>query len=270
LELSSRAENVPVVRQALNGLADAIGLAAADLNDISTAVTEACNNASAHAYGGGEGPLEVELAAGETTTLVTVRDRGIGLSVGEDQALAFPTGIDDALLGVGLPSIRGLTTDVRWREAEGGGTSVEMTFSTDPLMRQGHGSGLDALAPVAPASGALGNTIEVAIAPLAVACRVLPRLLRVSATRAHFPLDRHREAQRVLTTLLVDAAASWARADCVLAGLAAEVGVVELAIGPTTQTDAARLADAVAQIEPRASVVGPPENGQRLLLRFAR
>ena len=63
LSLSNRAENVLLVRQALSGLAEAVGLDPIALNDVSTAVTEACNNVVLHAYGGGEGPLEVELCA---------------------------------------------------------------------------------------------------------------------------------------------------------------------------------------------------------------
>jgi serine/threonine-protein kinase RsbW len=61
LSLPNRPENVLVVRQALTGVAGAIGLDAVETNDLNTAVTEACNNVVMHAYGGDEGPLEVGL-----------------------------------------------------------------------------------------------------------------------------------------------------------------------------------------------------------------
>jgi anti-sigma regulatory factor (Ser/Thr protein kinase) len=80
LNLSSRPENVVLVRQVLRGLADTVGLDAIELNDISTAVSEACNNVVSHAYPDGEGPLEVELRTSEDGLEVVVRDHGCGLS----------------------------------------------------------------------------------------------------------------------------------------------------------------------------------------------
>src|SRR5271166_4551302 len=129
LELSSRAENVPVVRQALSGLADATGLSPADLNDIGTAVTEACNNVSVHAYDDSEGPLAVELFARDATILVTVRDRGVGFVL-DGGAQEFPSEVDGELAGIGVPSIKALARNARWSEPAGGGTELQMTFST--------------------------------------------------------------------------------------------------------------------------------------------
>ncbi|HUB35408.1 MAG TPA: ATP-binding protein, partial [Solirubrobacteraceae bacterium] len=61
LEAINSAENVVLVRAALTGLAEAVGLGGSDLIDLQTAATEACNNVVRHAYGGDAGPLEVEL-----------------------------------------------------------------------------------------------------------------------------------------------------------------------------------------------------------------
>ena len=79
LDLSNRPENVVLVRETLAGVAEAVGLDAADLDDIRTAVTEACNNVVLHAYEGEEGALEVEIYALGGSCSVFVRDRGIGL-----------------------------------------------------------------------------------------------------------------------------------------------------------------------------------------------
>ena len=44
LSLENRPENVLIVRQVLSGVAEAASINALELNDISTAVSEACNN----------------------------------------------------------------------------------------------------------------------------------------------------------------------------------------------------------------------------------
>ena len=58
---SNKPENVLLVREMLTGVAETVDLDGSDLNDIRTAVTEACNNVVLHAYQGDEGPLEVEV-----------------------------------------------------------------------------------------------------------------------------------------------------------------------------------------------------------------
>jgi serine/threonine-protein kinase RsbW len=271
LELSSKAENVPVVRQALGGLAEVTGLSDADRNDIATAITEACNNASAHAYGGEEGPLEVELNASQTGMLVTVRDHGTGLALDGAAQHAFPTEVDDELSGIGLPSIQALAGQVRWSEPAGGGTAVEMTFSTNALSWEGNGRGFEGVEHVAIDAGALSNTIEVAMAPMAVARRVLPRLLRAVAVQADFSVQRHAQAQRVASALLADGC-SWAGSDCIQARLVAGGDCVELAIGPVAEADTSRLADAACLIEPglETSTLHLGGGAQRVVVRLER
>ena len=60
MSLPARAENVAVVRHALAGLAEEIGMDEAGIADLKTVVTEACMNVVVHAYEGEPGPLEVE------------------------------------------------------------------------------------------------------------------------------------------------------------------------------------------------------------------
>ena len=79
LSLENRPENVLIVRQVLSGVAEAAGINALELNDISTAVSEACNNVVQHAYGGGAGPMEVEIAPARPELRVIVRDHGSGI-----------------------------------------------------------------------------------------------------------------------------------------------------------------------------------------------
>src|SRR4029077_1553387 len=64
MSLPARAENVAVVRHALAGLAERLGMDEPSLADLKTVVTEACMNVVVHAYPEGEdGLLEVEAAA---------------------------------------------------------------------------------------------------------------------------------------------------------------------------------------------------------------
>jgi serine/threonine-protein kinase RsbW len=271
LELSSRAENVPLVRQALAGFADATGLSIPDLNDIGTAVTEACNNAAVHAYGGDEGPLEVELLAAETTTVVRVRDRGVGMVFDARSPVDFPTDVNGELTGLGVPSIQGLATNARWTEPEGGGTAVEMMFATGLLGSEPVGSGHPSLESIAIEPGQLASTIEAGMAPLGVARSVLPRLLRAMAARAHFSLERHADVQR-LGSVLLAGASGWASSGAVQARLVAGAASLELAIGPMAEEDASRLAEAVREIEPELDTSPMHLGGghQRLVLGLAR
>jgi serine/threonine-protein kinase RsbW len=269
LGLSSRAENVMVVRQALSGFADATGLASGELSDIGTAVTEACNNASVHAYDGGEGPLSVELEAWNATMVVTVRDRGVGVALDAGSPAQFPSDVDGELAGIGVPAIKALAKAVRWSEPPDGGTEVQMTFSTGPLSWEGAGAHDGFLEPFADQLDGRADTIEVGMAPVSVARRVLPRLLRVMASRAQFSVERHANVQSVAAAVLGAETASWLSYG-IQARLAAGHGSLEVAIGPVSVEDVSRLTAATGAIEPklRLSTEGMYDGSQRLVLHL--
>jgi len=115
LKLSNRPENVALVRAVLAGVAEAIDLDAEQLDDIRTAVTEACNNAVLHAYEGGEGPLEIDVRLpAEGRVAVVVRDAGIGIEprdvapAAEEPATGAPGSEEldgDIQPGSGIPGI---------------------------------------------------------------------------------------------------------------------------------------------------------------------
>ncbi|HTZ64024.1 MAG TPA: ATP-binding protein [Solirubrobacteraceae bacterium] len=271
LELSSRAQNVALVRQALRGLADATGLFPADLNDIGTAVTEACNNVSAHAYEGREGSLVVGLLARGATIVVTVRDRGVGLALDGGAPRVFPSDVDGELAGIGVPSIQALAKGARWSEPSGGGTEVEMTFSTGSLDWKGVGSGYAFAEPYSTEPGSLAEAIEVGMAPVSVAERVLPRLLRAMADRAHFSVERHEDVQRVGSAALLADPSMWS-ASGVHARLVASGSSLEVAVGPLCEEDVARVAVSACATEPNLSVSSERLAGKprRLVLRLDR
>jgi anti-sigma regulatory factor (Ser/Thr protein kinase) len=200
LSLSGSAENVLLVRQALNGLALSIDLDPLELNDVNTAVSEACNNVVVHAYGGESGPLEVDIYAYEPTLRVVVRDHGNGIPPPGDAP------IEKAVGGIGLPVIHALTHDVELRDLDGEGTEVRMEFATartGALEQPSQPDRSDAL-PVGhePGGPSNPNTITIAIAPTALARTILPRVLSALAARAHFTTDRISDTQLLADTLL--------------------------------------------------------------------
>jgi serine/threonine-protein kinase RsbW len=123
LTVPARAESVPVVRQALSGLGQALGLDDSLIDDIKIAVTEACTNVVIHAYRDGEGPLEVRAWPQEGRLLVIVRDEGGGFA---PRAETSSPG-----LGLGLPLIAALSEEMRITTGEDGANEVHMLFDVE-------------------------------------------------------------------------------------------------------------------------------------------
>ena len=222
LDLSNRPENVVLVRETIAGVADAIGVDAADLDDIRTAVTEACNNVVLHAYGGDEGALEVEIYAEPASCGVLVRDRGIGLEP--------PVNRDQWIVGIGLPVIEALAEHVEFEETPGGGTEVRMRFATPGVRtlassrEQPRHLGEDEIGS--------GSTTTVTIAPVDPLARsVLPRLLGVLAARANFSTDRISDAHIVADALSAHATGATT-ADHLTVTVTIEPRSLELRLGP--------------------------------------
>jgi serine/threonine-protein kinase RsbW len=258
LNLSNSAENVPAVRQALAGFGEAIALEPLQLSDIRTALTEACNNASIHAYAGAEGPMEVELRAGGNEVGVTVRDRGRGLVLRAENLEASPP-IGDELPGLGLPAIHSLASTVEVRLREGGGTEIVMSFSTPQIRVSEAGELIGRLDSPWPVDERFVNTVELEMAPLMTARWVFPRVLRAIAARAYFPIDRLADAQRVGGVLLADD--DWDVPPLISAGIAATPEGIEFVLGPLTEQRIARLADVVRAVEPSIEILAEQNGG---------
>lgn len=224
LNLSNRPENVVLVRQTLSGLGETIGLDAIELNDISTAVSEACNNVVLHAYDGAEGPLEVEMYACKEPEVV-VRDKGAGIHP--------RTADDDELVvgGIGMPVIRALSDAVEFRDLDGQGTEVRMRFAASnaralELPHSDHGIDLD------PARlGQQADNMAIAVGPSLLARAVLPRIMCALAARAQFSTDRISD-----TEMVADAIAAHTEDSFSADRLNVEIGVtphnLSLRIGP--------------------------------------
>ncbi len=222
LSLAATAENVVLVREMLAGVADGVGLDEPHLNDIQTAVTEACNNAVLHAYGGEQGPLDVEVRLRKGTLAVGVLDRGVGMSARED----VEEGEGE---GIGLHVIRTLARTVEFDLPYGGGTLARMEFDAPKatLLEPDH-SGLDAYTLKLSESP---STTTVSITPIALARTVLPRLVSALATRAHFTTDRISDVQ-LLADALVAHAKSALSCDRLDVGVDVGTRALELNVAP--------------------------------------
>jgi serine/threonine-protein kinase RsbW len=126
LTLPARAENVAVVRHALGGLGDALGLEDDALSDVKLAVTEACTNVVLHAYPDEvEGPLSVSATMEPDGNIaVAVRDHGRGMT----------PRADSPGLGLGLPLIASLTEQLEVGSGpDHTSTEVRMVFRIQDL-----------------------------------------------------------------------------------------------------------------------------------------
>jgi serine/threonine-protein kinase RsbW len=225
LSLSNRAENVLLVRQALTGLAEAVGLDPIALNDISTAVTEACNNVVLHAYGGDEGPFEVELSTAVDGLDATVRDHGSGILPGVAVA-------EEVSGGIGLPVIQALSDTVEFRDVPGGGTEVRMHFEaacTEPLQESEdeEGAALEAID-----HGSPGDVMSMSVGPTSVARGVVPRVLSTLAARAYFSTDRISDTQLLADALVAHADGSTTSSGHLSVGVSVAPRHLEIRIGP--------------------------------------
>jgi len=181
LELESRPETLTLVRGMLGGIAELLAMDAELLDDVKTAVSEACNNVVLHAYPDGSGPLSVCLNILAAGIEVTVRDHGIGIpEIASD---------DDRIQGVGLPVIRALAQRAEFRSMPDGGTEVWMLF---PARRDGHTlfTCPDDPAPDDGVMSRLTGDAVVSVSPVELLSGVLGRLSRALAASARFSLDR--------------------------------------------------------------------------------
>lgn len=119
MSLPARAENVAVVRHALAGLAERIGMDEPSIADLKTVVTEACMNVVVHAYPEDEpGPLEVEATKDLDGLTVVVRDFGMGIRPRPE--------IDRPSLRIGLTLIAALSKSFEIKGGVDRGTEIRM------------------------------------------------------------------------------------------------------------------------------------------------
>ena len=129
LELESRLECPTLVRGALIGIGETRAGDPELLDDVKTAVSEACTHVVLHAYNGDPGPLAVTVAVGHDRGEAAVHDRGSGI-----QAVSSA----DDRMGVGLAVITALSERAEFISVPGEGTVARVAFA-DPCASAVHG-----------------------------------------------------------------------------------------------------------------------------------
>jgi serine/threonine-protein kinase RsbW len=222
LRLESSPETLTLVRGMLGGVGELLALDPELLDDLKTAISEACNNVVMHAYDGGTGPLTVCLYVLPDRIEAIIRDHGRGIP------LAAPS--DDRLQGVGIPIMRALAQQTAFRPVDDEGTEVWMQFAghreEEALYRFPSGA-----TPEDGWSDRLAGDAVVSLSPVSFVGGVLGRLARAMAARARFSLDRFSDVYLVTDALAahVTGAASTGR---IAFGISTETRRLELTIGP--------------------------------------
>jgi anti-sigma regulatory factor (Ser/Thr protein kinase) len=214
------------VRQALRGLAEALSLDEIELNDISTAVTEAANNVVSHAYEGRPGPLEVEIGVDHGTVAVLVRDQGIGIG-----DAAYEPADEDAPGGIGLPVMRALARAVDFEEPAAGGTVVCMEFASEHARPPGEPLDAEQFELAPDEREDPRDAMSIAVGPPALARPVLRRVLAALAARARFSSARVALTQRLGEELVDHLVGSDTRGR-LTAGITLAPRSLDLTVGP--------------------------------------
>ncbi len=245
LRLESTPETLTLVRGVLGALSELLALDAELLDDLKTAISEACNNVVLHAYGGESGPLEVILSVSDTSIEAVVADEGAGIPEGADP--------EEGVHGVGLPLIKALTHDVAFLRPAGGGTEVRMAFSghrgAQPLFTHPP--------PVAPdddwATQLSGDAV-VSLSPVSFLGPVLGRLARALAARARFSLDRFSDVYLVTDAIAAHTTRAASRARVGFA-IATESRRLEIAVGPMRDGAGAELRKSEEMRQPGSALL---------------
>jgi anti-sigma regulatory factor (Ser/Thr protein kinase) len=225
MSLPARAENVAVVRHALAGLAEKVGMDEVSLADLKTVVTEACMNVVVHAYPGQEnGLLEVEAASDLDGITVVVRDHGGGIRPRPD--LQRPS------LRIGLTLIAALSSSFEIRGGVDRGTEIRMHL---PLQAR-EPSASDPQRPARPSVEAT----RVRVGPPDVVGSVLGRVVSALAARHQITLDRLSDAMLLSDAISARAPEGFSDGHVSLSIDDRPEGV-ELRVGPMTDGGAQRL-----------------------------
>lgn len=192
MSLPANAENVAVVRHALAGLAESIGMDEPGIADLKTVVTEACMNVVVHAYPDGQpGPLEVEARPEHDGLTVAVRDHGMGIRPRTDG--------ERSSLRLGLTLIAALSSSFEIKGGFDRGTEIRMHVPLSAREREDEEKVASSDIPGRP------ETTDLRVGPPALLAPILSRALTSLAARHDVTVDRISD-----TMLLSDAISAGA------------------------------------------------------------
>jgi serine/threonine-protein kinase RsbW len=261
IKLPARAENVAVVRHALAGLAEQIGMDETGVADLKTVVTEACMNVVVHAYPDGTGPLLVEADPDNQGLTVTVRDSGAGINPQADS--------ERNSLKLGLSLIAALSSSFSISGGLDRGTEVMMRL---PLS----GGGTNGAAPADKEASVESDATELTVARAELLEPVLARLVGALAARRDLSIERVSDAVLV-TDAIADAAPERFADGCVRLGLGESDRGLELRLGPMKDGAAGEIRRRLEVPEVGGSLEGLVDDvaaeesaqGDYLIIRFA-
>jgi serine/threonine-protein kinase RsbW len=225
MSLPARAENVAVVRHALAGLAERLGMDEASLADLKTVVTEACMNVVVHAYAGNDpGPIEVEAESDLDGLTVVIRDHGSGIRPRPEA--------DRPSLRIGLTLIAALSSSFEIKGGADKGTEIRMHL---PLQAREEGAKIGSTFSVT-----ADEETRIRVGPPEIVGPVLSRALSALAARQDISVDRLSD-----TMLLSDAISARAPQGFtdghVSLSIAERPEGIQLKVGPMTHGGAERL-----------------------------
>jgi serine/threonine-protein kinase RsbW len=231
ISLPARAENVAVVRHALAGLADRIGMDEPGIADLKTVVTEACMNVVVHAYPDGHpGPLEVEAVPEDRGLTVVVRDAGGGIQPRAD--------VERPSLRIGLTLIAALSSSFEIKGGIDRGTEIRMHLLLEGREAEGRQDGNSAAAPPAP------EATQVRVRSPDLVGPVLSRALSALAARREIGVDRISDAMLLSDAISAHAPESFDDGQVSLSIADRDDGV-ELRVGPMKSGGAEQLRGAM-------------------------
>jgi serine/threonine-protein kinase RsbW len=227
MSLPARAENVAVVRHALAGLAEQIGMDEPGIADLKTVVTEACMNVVVHAYPAGElGLLEVEAVLEQEGLTVAVRDFGMGIRPRTD--------VERPSLRIGLTLIAALSSSFEIKGGVDRGTEIRMHL---PLQAGREETGEDR----SPASSpAVSDETELRVGHPDLIAPILGRALGALAARRAISVDRLSDAMLLSDAISAGAPEAFEDGRVCLSIADRDEGV-ELRVGPMQSGGAERL-----------------------------
>jgi serine/threonine-protein kinase RsbW len=260
IKLPAKAENVAVVRHALAGLAEQIGMDETGVADLKTVVTEACMNVVVHAYPDGPGPLLVGADPDSEGLTVTVRDSGAGINPQADS--------ERDSLRLGLSLIAALSSSFSISGGLDRGTEVMMRV---PLS----GGGADGAAPGGNEVSVESDATELTVARAELLEPVLARLVGALAARRDLSIERVSDAVLV-TDAIADAAPERFADGCVRLGLGESDEGLELRLGPMKDGAAGEIRERLEVPELGGSLEGLVDevaveasgDGDYLIVRF--
>lgn len=226
MSLPAQAGNVAVVRHALAGLAEGIGMDEAGIADLKTVVTEACMNVVVHAYPADQpGLLEVEAVPDRDGLTVTVRDYGMGIRPRPD--------VERPSLRIGLTLIAALSSSFEIRGGADRGTEIRMQV---PLRSRGE----DGQAVVSPALMPTTGATELRVGSPELIAPVLSRALTALAARNEIAVERISDAMLLSDAISAGAPDAFGDGPVRLSIAEGSEGI-ELRIGPMERDGGERL-----------------------------